>query len=186
MLSSQSSRITQFLTLGLFCLCALLILSFKRNERGSERFKINKPFNLFSSEENLFLGTWKGKGNDLYNYGFANSSKEGYNYDLTFTFSMDSSQSINFNGEFSAILKTSGKTMILGRRIKGTCVKDGDILKGMYTVESENNDKMTGTGVLILQLLPSNKDVNGFYSSRSPVSGALVNGMFTLSKANKM
>ena len=132
--------------------------------------------------DNFFLGTWKGKGNDLMNLGYRDTLNDGYTYDFNFTFSIDSVGRIHLDGTYTGTPKTSETPHLKPRKISGFCIRDGEFLRLIYDTHPQENDLSRGFGVMIFQFLPSNEDAKGFYCSRSAKTGALVDGKFILYK----
>lgn len=132
--------------------------------------------------DNFFLGTWKGTGKDLINYGYKDSLNDGYTYDFNFTFSIDTINRIHLEGTYTGIPKTPGTPALKPRFITGFCIKDNEYLRLVYDSHPQKNNLSRGFGVMIFQFLPSNEDAKGFYSARSAKTGALVNGAFVLYK----
>jgi len=134
------------------------------------------------AKDNFFLGSWKGKAEDLMNYGQKDPIKDGYNYEFDFNFSIDSLERIYLEGTYIGTPKTPETPVLKPRFISGFCVKDGEFLRLLYDTHPQENDKSRGFGVMLFHFLPSNEDATGFFSSRSAKTGALVNGRFTLYK----
>ena len=149
------------------------------------RFASDSSINILSRTgniDNFFLGTWKGKGKDLINYGYKDTLNDGYNYDFNFTFSIDSLNRIHLSGTYTGTPKTSSTPQLKPRKISGFCIKDGEFLRLLYDTHPQENDHSRGFGVMIFQFLPSNEDAKGFYCSRSAKTGAMVSGQFVLYK----
>lgn len=191
--SSKQERpklITTIYVFMAFSIALILIGAFtetqkKTYESSKSRIASDSTINILSQAtktDNFFLGTWKGKGGDLMNYGYRDTIKDGYTYDFNFTFSIDSIGRIYLEGTYTGTPKTPETPQLKPRVISGFCIKDGDFLRLIYDTHPQENDKSRGFGVMIFQFLPSNEDAKGFYCSRSAKTGALVNGKFILYK----
>jgi hypothetical protein len=173
----------------IFSLTLIVIGAFTERKGNAEDVKVKGLTNSILDDlsknhgkDNFFLGTWKGEGRDLVNYGYEDSLVDGYIYDFNFTFSIDTLNRIHMDGTYTGSPKSNNTPSLKPRKISGFCIKDGEYLRLIYDTHPQENDLSRGFGVMLFYFPPSNEDAKGFYCSRSAKTGALVNGIFTLHK----
>ncbi|WP_336517561.1 hypothetical protein [Pollutibacter soli] len=127
-------------------------------------------------------GTWYGKGADIINRGFKDSASDGYNYDIKLMLASGDEGGVLLEGSVSVVRKTGTGKGTFTRQFSGTGIRSSDILRINYQFNPEKDDSSDGVGIMIIQFSTTDNNGSGYYISRSPKSGALVNGKLTLQK----
>ena len=184
------NNVTHFKSFAAFVTCVVVFTSCNQSaqvqspgvEQASAPLSATDSMFTIPVGDTTFTGSWKGTGIDVMNKGYTNARAGGYTYNMSCNFSVDSTKRLLFTGEFSTTPKDPKATPIKPRGITGYCVQTGDWIRILYSLQPAEKDSLLGIGNMILQYVPANRTLTGFYEARSPRSGALVYGNISLVK----